>query len=313
MIAVLGLPSLFNNKADYIEATFAVDMVFEDDLIEPKKTAEEEIKTKVTLKKIEKKIYEHDVDQAKPKNIKPILRSKEPEKITRPEPIKYKKLEKLSIPKPDAIKQMPKPQSVKQNEHKVASIPKPSLVKPPTEKKLSALKKNVKKRKPYLKPDQTQSNFKSLLKSVVQEEPKKVSKSEFVDLVSDIVETLPVTEERVVNSKEIVASNPGMSSVRANRIVALITLSVQNNWSVPAGIRDAGDLIINLHIQFEPDGNVRDVTILDSLDGAKPNFVTMAESAQRAVLKASPILALREYVDDYNEWRNVKMRFKPPV
>ena len=51
MIAVLGLPSLFNNKADYIEATFAVDMVFEDDLIEPKKTAEEEIKTKVTLKK----------------------------------------------------------------------------------------------------------------------------------------------------------------------------------------------------------------------------------------------------------------------
>ena len=152
-----------------------------------------------------------------------------------------------------------------------------------------------------------------MLKSVVQEEPKKVSKSEFVDLVSDIVETLPVTEERVVNSKEIVASNPGMSSVRANRIVALITLSVQNNWSVPAGIRDAGDLIINLHIQFEPDGNVRDVTILDSLDGAKPNFVTMAESAQRAVLKASPILALREYVDDYNEWRNVKMRFKPPV
>ena len=42
-------------------------------------------------------------------------------------------------------------------------------------------------------------------------------------------------------------------------------------------------------------------------------FGTMADSAQRAVLKASPILALREYVDDYNEWRNVKMRFKPPV
>jgi hypothetical protein len=178
---------------------------------------------------------------------------------------------------------------------------------------MPAVKKIVRKHKPHLKPDQTQTNFKSLLKSVVQEQPKNASKSEFVDLLSNIVKTLPVTEEKVVNSKEIAHTSPSMSNMRANRIVALITLSVQNNWSVPAGIRDAGDLIINLHIQFEPDGNVREVTILDPLDGAKPNFVTMAESAQRAVLKASPILALREFVADYNQWRNVKMRFKPPV
>ena len=205
MVAVLGLPSLFNNESDYIDATFAVDMVFEDDFIEAKKTSEDEIKNKVAVEKIEKKSHGPDIESGELEKIEPTLRSIEPKKINKPQPIKYKEQEKLSVPISEPIKQISKPLPVAQKKLKVASIPKPSIVKAPTEKKSLTVEKNITKHKPQLKPDQTHANFKSLLKSVVQEEskeePEEVSKSEFVDLLSNIVETLPVTEERVVNRK----------------------------------------------------------------------------------------------------------------
>ena len=94
-------------------------------------------------------------------------------------------------------------------------------------------------------------------------------------------------------------------------ITDAIKQKVERNWSVPAGVLDAGELVVTLRIQLAPDGSVRRVEIVD--DGVGANYRTMAESARRAVLKASPFDALARYVDKYEGWRVITMTFSPPV
>ena len=65
-------------------------------------------------------------------------------------------------------------------------------------------------------------------------------------------------------------------------ITDAIKQKVERNWSVPAGLLDAGELVVTLRIQLAPDGSVRRVEIVDADGGA--NYRTIAESGRRAVL-----------------------------
>ena len=94
-------------------------------------------------------------------------------------------------------------------------------------------------------------------------------------------------------------------------ITDAIKQKVERNWSVPAGVVDAGELVVTLRIKLGPDGSVRRVEIVDGGGGAK--YRTMAESARRAVLKASPFDVLTRHVDKYEGWRDITMTFSPPV
>ena len=53
--------------------------------------------------------------------------------------------------------------------------------------------------------------------------------------------------------------------------------------------------------------------VLAARYGIDAAFRTMAESAKRAVLKASPFEILREHADKYDQWRVISMTFRPPV
>ena len=94
-------------------------------------------------------------------------------------------------------------------------------------------------------------------------------------------------------------------------ITDAIKRKVERNWSVPAGVLDADELVVTLRIQLAPDGSVRRVEIVNAGSGA--NYRTMAESGRRAVLTASPFDALTRYVDKYEGWRDITMTFSPPV
>ena len=94
-------------------------------------------------------------------------------------------------------------------------------------------------------------------------------------------------------------------------ITDAIKQKVERNWSVPAGVFDVGELVVTLRVQLGPDGSVRRVEIVD--DGGGANYRTMAESARRAVLKASPFDVLTRYVDKYEGWRDITITFSPPV
>ena len=95
-------------------------------------------------------------------------------------------------------------------------------------------------------------------------------------------------------------------------IADIIKQKVERNWSVPRGVLDAGEMVVTLRIMLGPDGSVRRVEIVDT-DGAG-SYRTMAESARRAVLKASPFEGLTRYVDNYEGcWRKINLTFSPPV
>ena len=94
-------------------------------------------------------------------------------------------------------------------------------------------------------------------------------------------------------------------------ITDAIKQKVERNWSVPAGVLDAGELVVILRIQLGPDGSVRRVEIFDDAGVAKHR--TMAESGRRAVLNASPFDSLTRHVDKYDCWRDITMTFSPAV
>ena len=96
-------------------------------------------------------------------------------------------------------------------------------------------------------------------------------------------------------------------------LAGAIRRKVEASWSVPAGVRDAGRMVVKLRIQLARDGTVRSAEIVDDGRAAGGSFRIMAESARRAVLKASPFEVLTPHGDDYEQWRDITMEFKPPV
>ena len=167
---------------------------------------------------------------------------------------------------------------------------------------------------PLAKPPAKKPSFDKLLKDLAEEEtpeppqatpPEEDAEEEsFEDLLASIAgaEEEPPAEA---------ASRVPLTGPLRQTITDAIKQKVERNWSVPAGVLDAGELVVTLRIQLAPDGSVRRVEIVDADSGA--NYRTMAESGRRAVLKASPFDTLTRYVDKYEGWRDITMTFSPPV
>lgn len=92
-----------------------------------------------------------------------------------------------------------------------------------------------------------------------------------------------------------------------------IRYQIQRCWSVPAGARDAENLIVRLRVYLNPDGSLQRAP--DILDEARPSGVreefyrAAAESARRAVQMCSPLKNLP--VNKYEKWRELTLTFNP--
>ncbi|MCH7928953.1 MAG: TonB C-terminal domain-containing protein [Proteobacteria bacterium] len=92
-----------------------------------------------------------------------------------------------------------------------------------------------------------------------------------------------------------------------------IRRQVEENWSLPAGTREARELVVDIHIVLLPDGTVRAAEIVDTARLDQPGeefFRSMAESAVRAVRRSSPFRDLPP--EKYDQWREITFRFRPP-
>jgi outer membrane biosynthesis protein TonB len=88
-----------------------------------------------------------------------------------------------------------------------------------------------------------------------------------------------------------------------------IRAHVERFWNPPVGARDAHDLVVEVRVVLEPDGTVRDAEIVDRSRAAGDEFYrAAAESARRAVLRASPLPVPR---DKYETYRNLTLVFSP--
>ncbi|MGE5538086.1 MAG: energy transducer TonB [Gemmatimonas sp.] len=82
-------------------------------------------------------------------------------------------------------------------------------------------------------------------------------------------------------------------------------------WNPPAGARDARDLVVSIHVEFNPDGSVRRAEYADMSRMGDPFYRTAAESALRAVLnpRCNPLKDLP--AKKYDVWRSVTINFNP--
>src|SRR5271165_6057741 len=91
----------------------------------------------------------------------------------------------------------------------------------------------------------------------------------------------------------------------------MVREQISRCWNVPAGARDAKDLVVTIRVAVMPDGNVQQATIVDQARaGADPFFRAAAESSRRAFF--NPLCRpLRLPAEKYELWKDMTVAFSP--
>jgi outer membrane biosynthesis protein TonB len=84
---------------------------------------------------------------------------------------------------------------------------------------------------------------------------------------------------------------------------------LQDCWSVPAGAKDAANLVVEIAVTLNRDGSVRRAQIATTARMNDSFYRAAAESALRAVHICSPLEGLP--VDKYDTWRRMRLTFDP--
>lgn len=204
----------------------------------------------------------------------------EPDMVVAPDPAPPPPAPELTVPVASEIPPPPPPKPV----HVAKAEPAPEI-------------------KPEAKPEPQPDLFASLLASV-EEAAQEAPDLEVATPEAAASET-PVTQSVIPK----LSDEPLSLSV-----VDAIRRQVEDNWSLPAGAADAAGLAVEIEIVLMPDGTVCKASIVDSARLNRPGqefFRSMAESALRAVQRASPLQNLPP--DKYEQWREITFRFSPPV
>ena len=202
-------------------------------------------------------------------------------------------------PEPEVAAVAPPPETKAKPKPKPVAKPKP---RPKAPRQLAAVKPQRKPKPP--------DPFASVLKTVEKlkrrapappkkdEEKKKAAKPEtFEDRIGRVLTTpaRPHDAARPLTISEI----------------DLVRQQIAGCWNLPAGAKEAEDLIIEIWVAMNPDGTVREARIQNQgrlrADGF---FRAAAESALRAVLnpRCSPLKLPR---DKYNQWQTMTLTFNP--
>ena len=153
----------------------------------------------------------------------------------------------------------------------------------------------------------------TLLKNIADDDPSlsviassEKKEQEEDDKFNAILESVTSSpQDMFINNNE-----PELGSSEVRAIEKIIKTAVESHWNVPVGAKDADKMVIPITIELQATGAVQSVKIESYSD---PNTRTMAESAQRAVLKASPLTGLRPFADRHKHWKRITLNFRPPL
>jgi len=153
--------------------------------------------------------------------------------------------------------------------------------------------------KPVRKPEKKIDDLDAILKSVEQNAKAEESKKPTEKAVKE-------PEKNTAKSENYDNTAPlSMSETDA------IRNQFQKCWIVPAGAKDAANLIVTLHITLNEDGSVVDVQRVGDQNRYNSDsfFQAATDSAIRAVRKCSPLKNLP--TDKYSNWREMDLTFNP--
>lgn len=243
-----------------------------------------------------------EISNVAPRKVKPKFRPKPPKKEilsaakpkkSLPDPAKKpevveKNLEPLVSPK---LKEKPKKEVVKEVK-KPAPKPQVKKVEEKVEKKIE-------------EPKEPEIDFGAVLKSIeeisLEDEKNEEESAENFDSVEDFLS----------NVKDETKYKPGhpLSISEKDEIKRQIT----ENWTVPAGAKDAQEMAVSLRVFLARDGMVQKVIKHDKLRYASDSyFRTMVDSAVRAVYKTAKLKNLpADKYDVRDGWRELDLNFNP--
>jgi len=241
----------------------------------------------------------------------------EPEPEVKPEP----KPEPPPAPEPPKVEAKPEPAPAPppepEPEPEVAAVPEPEAEvekEPEPEPEPKPVMKpkapdQLAQEKPRRKP-KPPDPFASVLKTVEdlkkqpqpRPEPEKTEKKpEKTESFEDQIAKALQTPRRTYNPRQPLTISE----------IDLVRQQLARCWNLPAGAKDADDLIIEIRTVMNPDGTVREARIQNQarMQG-DPFFRAAAESALRAVLnpRCSP---LRLPPEKYDQWRTMTLTFNP--
>jgi len=140
-----------------------------------------------------------------------------------------------------------------------------------------------------------QVTVQSILKSVEKIKPRAEP-----DPADKVVKEVARTSKPVTSSLD---SKMTMSEIDAVR------RQIERCWNVPAGAKDAKNLVVDIHVVMNPDGTVREATVVDQARMQSDGFFrAAAESARRAIYLCQP---LRLPPEKYSLWQDMTLSFNP--
>lgn len=225
----------------------------------------------------------------------------EPEPIPEPEPAP----EPEPIPEPE-----PEPEPVPEPEPEPVPDPEPE---PEPEPEARVEPETPPAPRPRIKPTPPKrDNIASLLKTVEdlkEEEPKRkpeAPKEDPADTFRDALASLEPAEKK---------AQPAPRSIQADRALSLseleaVKIQIAQCWNVPAGARDARNMVIPVRVRIGQDRIVRHAELADTSRLHDSFYVAVAESAIRAVVnpRCSP---LKLPPDKYHVWNSIVFNFDP--
>ena len=273
LVAIFGLPIFWDEPAE-MEAPIVVDLVpIGAKTNPPPKQAE----------------------APQPEPAKP-----EPPKAEEPKPEPPKPEPKPAPPPPPPPEPKPEP----------APAPPPPKPEPKPEPKPDA-QKLLESLKPQPRPQQPQNDLDSLLKSIDKKKP--TPSNPLDDLLKAAEKGKPNKPSTDQGTKSTPSSVRGSDQHNPNEPISMtemdaIRAHVSKFWNIPAGAKDAANLIVEIRVTLMPDGTVTDAQVVNRPMLADSFWQAAADSARRAVRLASPLPIPR---DKYSQFRDFVLVFNP--
>jgi outer membrane biosynthesis protein TonB len=233
-------------------------------------------------------------------------------------------------PKPQPKPEPPKPEPVPPTSAAVSPLPEPQRpadVKPPppVQPKLSEPKpeaprpvETVETPKPKEKPEPPRQMAKNETRPEDKKpDEKKYDPSQFAALLKNLApQHTALSPDAPLQNPRLAASRPSSqpkaplgSQLTASEL-DMVRHQIARCWNVPAGARDAKDLVVEIKVAVDPDGTVQQATIVDQGRMSDPFYRAAAESARRAFF--NPLCRpLRLPAEKYAIWKDLVVDFSP--
>ncbi|MGD9613918.1 MAG: hypothetical protein AB7H90_01825 [Alphaproteobacteria bacterium] len=224
--------------------------------------------------------------EARASAVPPPLPERKPKPKPEPRPVQQARAETKPDPKPK-----PEPQRATRAEPKTEVKPESRKVDPAA---FSKLLQDLETREKEDQPDA----FDSLLKNLTRQQTARTE------------EPTPAPRRMASLSPPSAQPKAPLGTELTASEIDIVRQQLSRCWNIPAGARDARDLVVTIRGTIAPDGRVLQADIVDKARLGDPFFRAAAESARRAFFHPH-CRPLRLPPEKYESWKTFEIALSP--